>query len=241
MSKLPILMYHNVSKNDTESIGLTISENRLNEQFEYLKANKYNTFHFSDIMLMQEKGLKLPKKSVIITFDDVYVNQLDLAYPLLKSNNLKACFYIPMAYVGGKDDWNSGKEAIMSVEQLQSMDSTIVELGLHSFYHKNYKDISLQETQEDFQKCKAFINDNNLDIKNVLAYPYGKYPKSKMVKADFFEELQHQKIAYALRIGNRINRFPFKNNYEIQRIDIKGEDSLKTFKLKLKFGKLKLF
>jgi hypothetical protein len=44
-----------------------------------------------------------------------------------------------------------------------------------------------------------------------------------------------------LRIGNQINKFPFKNPYEIMRIDIKGEDSLLKFKLKLRFGKLKLF
>ena len=45
----------------------------------------------------------------------------------------------------------------------------------------------------------------------------------------------------AFRIGNRVNKFPFKNKYEIQRIDIKGQDSLLKFKLKLRFGKLKLF
>ena len=48
-------------------------------------------------------------------------------------------------------------------------------------------------------------------------------------------------IKYGLRIGNRVNNFPFKNNYLVKRIDIKGEDSLFRFKLKLKIGKLKLF
>jgi hypothetical protein len=45
----------------------------------------------------------------------------------------------------------------------------------------------------------------------------------------------------AFRIGNRVNRFPFKNKFEIQRIDIKGQDSLTTFKWKLRLGKLRLF
>jgi hypothetical protein len=48
-------------------------------------------------------------------------------------------------------------------------------------------------------------------------------------------------IKYGLRIGNRVNNFPFKNDYLVKRIDIKGEDNLFRFRLKLKIGKLKLF
>ena len=48
-------------------------------------------------------------------------------------------------------------------------------------------------------------------------------------------------IKMAFRIGNRLNRSPFKNKYEIQRIDIKGEDGLFSFKWKLRLGKLRLF
>ena len=56
-----------------------------------------------------------------------------------------------------------------------------------------------------------------------------------------FELLEMNNIKMAFRIGNRVNRFPFKNIFEIQRIDIKGQDSLTTFKWKLRLGKLRLF
>jgi hypothetical protein len=45
----------------------------------------------------------------------------------------------------------------------------------------------------------------------------------------------------AFRIGNRLNQIPIKNRFEMQRIDIKGQDSLFTFKWKLRLGKLRLF
>jgi hypothetical protein len=48
-------------------------------------------------------------------------------------------------------------------------------------------------------------------------------------------------MKFGLKIGNRPNTFPFKDNYEIKRIDIKGLDNLMVFRLKIKFGKLKLF
>ncbi|MDA9056940.1 hypothetical protein N9K49_03770 [Flavobacteriaceae bacterium] len=80
-----------------------------------------------------------------------------------------------------------------------------------------------------------------MNVCNVLAYPYGNFPREIPQKIEFFELLQKQNIAYGLRIGNRLNKIPFKNNYELNRLDIKGEDSLFKFKLKLKLGKLSLF
>jgi peptidoglycan/xylan/chitin deacetylase (PgdA/CDA1 family) len=240
MPKLPILMYHGVTQNASDSKGLTISTENLEEQFRYLKDNGYVSLHFSELQSLKT-STDFPKKTVIITFDDVYVNQLELAYPLLQKYGLKASFFIPFQYVNGVDEWNTGKEKLMSITQLKSMDEATIELGLHSFAHKKYHELSVEEIDEDFVKCKDFIIYNQLNVSNVLAYPYGKYPRKNPEQTQFFNALVKHQVAYGLRIGNRVNRFPFKDNYQVQRIDIKGEDSLLKFKLKLRYGKLSLF
>lgn len=240
MSRLPILMYHNVSADLSSAKNLTIAVDILEQHFEFLAENNFKTFHFSELEALKKSG-SLPKKSVIITFDDIYVSQLEFAYPLLEKYGLKASFFIPFAYVNGMDSWNTNSENIMSVEQLKYLKPEIIELGLHSFEHKKYNELSNKEVIQDFESSKQFINEHKLKIHNVLAYPYGKSPKKQPEKLAFFNTLNDYNIAYGLRIGNRVNRFPFKNNYEIQRIDIKGEDTLVKFKLKLRFGKLKLF
>jgi hypothetical protein len=45
-------------------------------------------------------------------------------------------------------------------------------------------------------------------------------------------------IQLGFRIGNRINALPFRNPYELNRIDVRGTDSFATFKQKVKWGKL---
>tara|TARA_B100001093_G_scaffold520040_1_gene612223 strand:- start:2057 stop:2770 length:714 start_codon:yes stop_codon:yes gene_type:complete len=235
MAKLPILMYHNVSANNTESKGLTISVEKLEQQFHYLVSNNYTSIFFSDL---ESNKSTLTNKPIIITFDDVYVNQLEFAYPILEKYNLKATFFVPFAYVGFYDDWSGGKQKIMSVEQLKSLDTNLVELGLHSFHHKAYDILSFEEVESDFQKCKDFIQKHNLDIKNILAYPYGKFPREKSKKMFFFNQLSNHKVAFGLRIGNRINQLPLKTKYELNRLDIKGDMSLSSFKFKLKYGKI---
>ena len=237
MPKLPVLMYHSVTSFSEKSKGLTIDVNKLEAQLVYLKKNGYVTLHFKDLRTFNSVS-QFPKKAVILTFDDVYISQLELAYPLFKKYDMKASFFIPFKYVGGKNEWDEGEKPIMSVKQLQHLDERFIELGLHSFAHINYNDSSIEAIQKDLDKCKDFIADHKLHIHKTLAYPYGKYPKKGVKQHSFFKCLQDNGVVYGLRIGNRVNTFPFKNNYEVQRIDIKGEDSLLKFIWKLKVGKL---
>ncbi|ESU26238.1 putative xylanase/chitin deacetylase [Flavobacterium limnosediminis JC2902] len=236
MTRLPILMYHNVSNDEKNCSGLTIAAAKLEQQFRYLAENNYSSFHLSEL----ENKNQVAKKSIVITFDDVTENQLLYAVPLLEKYNLKATFFIPFAYVGKSDEWNKGSEKIMNFEQLRNLPDTI-ELGLHSYSHKKYATLSEAEINADFEKCYKSIEENNLKVYSAVAYPYGDYPKNEPGKSKFKTVLSRNDIKMGLRIGNKINKFPFKNPFEIMRIDIKGEDSLLKFKLKLRFGKLKLF
>lgn len=237
MTRLPILMYHNVCENENNSFELNISVSKLESQLCYLVEKGYTNFHLSEL----EKKTSIPEKSIVITFDDVTENQLFYALPLLKKYNIKATFFIPFSFIGKSDLWNDGAEKIMTIEQLKSLDSEIIELGHHSYFHRKYSTLSVDEIQDDLNKSFELITKNDLNVSPVLAYPYGNYPKKGTQKTDFFQLLEKNNIKMAFRIGNRVNNFPFKSKYEIQRIDIKGQDSLLKFKLKLRFGKLKLF
>ena len=236
MAQLPILMYHNVSQKEAASDGLTISSQKLEKQFQYLKENNFVTFHLSELALLES----IPPKSVVLTFDDVTENQLVYACPLLEKYHLKATFFIPFQYIGKSDLWNKGSQKIMSIQEIKSLGNNI-ELGLHSFAHGKYDAMSASEINEDFKKCFQIIEQNNLKVYQAIAYPFGNFPKKNPKNAVFKSVLEKNNIIMGLRIGNKVNKFPFKNPYEIMRIDVKGQDSLLKFKLKLRFGKLKLF
>lgn len=237
MAKLPVLMYHNVTPNENESAGLTISARLLEEHFRYLRDNGYTTLHLEAI----ESQRVLPKNSILITFDDVAESQLEYAVPLLEKYGLKAVFFIPFKYVGGSDDWNDGSIKIMSLEQIKSIDTDIVQFAWHSFKHGHYKAMSESEIIEDLDNCQKFVDESGLKVYPAIAYPFGSYPKKGDANIKFKEILKSKGLKMGFRIGNRVNKFPIRDKFEIQRIDIKGEDILLKFRLKLKFGKLGLF
>jgi len=226
-------MYHHVSA--VESTDLTIGARRLEEQFKWLNENNFRTWHFSEL----EKLTQLPSgKNVIITFDDAYISFKELALPLLKKYNLKATLFVPLEFPGKTDEWYSGQNPIMTSTELKSLDPSLVELGYHSFAHKKYHQMSPAEIKEDLDKCREIIKAENFNFYPALAYPYGKYPRDKSAKGQFIKYLEGEGFIFGLRIGNRLNSFPFKNPFEIQRLDIKGEYDLSKFKRKIKFGKL---
>ena len=233
MDKLPILMYHNVTTDEKKVNRLTIHQNLIEKQFQYLSKNGYQSLFLKDL----EKKDKLTNKSVVITFDDVTKNQLEFAVPLLKKYNLEATFFIPFAYIGKQDEWNNGEESIMTIDDIKNL-SNDFELAFHSYSHRYFADLSIEETNEDFELCKAIVDDQKLQLHHSIAYPYGNFPRKNPEKELFFEQLKAQEMIYGFRIGNRLNHFPFKNPYEINRIDIKGTESLWKFIYKLNFGML---
>jgi peptidoglycan/xylan/chitin deacetylase (PgdA/CDA1 family) len=241
MGRLAVLMYHNVSENDSDSKALTISTTKLEMQLDYLKRKNYKSIFASEI----EKIDNSLTKNVCLTFDDVTQNQLLFALPLLQKYNIKATFYIPFSYIGKSDLWNKSEnykpKKIMTFDELKSINSDLIEFGYHSFFHQKYEDLSEIEIQDDFERSNEIIKKNNLDVKQTLAYPYGNFPKELHKNQLFIKILEKNNIKLAFRIGNRINRLPLKNKFEIQRIDVRGNESLLYFSWKLNFGKLRLF
>lgn len=233
MSKLPILMYHNVQDDSEQLKPFSILNKTLEEQFSYIARKGYKTYHFSEL----EQLTSHAKKSIIITFDDVTVNQLEYAVPLLQKYNLKATFFVPFYYLGRSDEWNDGLEPIMTAEQVKSLPSNI-ELGFHSYKHRHFASLTKEEIIQDFEDSYKVITAHNFKVYPVLAYPFGNFYRKDPEKTMFFEILRTYNMKYALRIGNRMSQYPFSSPFEINRIDIKGTESMLGFKWKLKFGKL---
>lgn len=230
---IPILMYHQVLpqsiayKND-----LIVTVENLEEQLIYIK-NNFKTVFFKDLQSSESIENK-----IILTFDDGYYNNLQYLVPLLKKHQLKATIFIPTDFI--QNNMNENERIYMNFDEIKSLDSNWVEIALHSHSHKNFSQLTLSEAETDLLKNIEILKQNEINFTKVLAYPYGRFPKEKERKKEFFKMLDKIGIISAMRIGNNVAFYPFTKRFEVNRIDIKYGDSLKTFKWKLRFGKTKL-
>ncbi|MCI5208697.1 MAG: hypothetical protein D3910_07865, partial [Candidatus Electrothrix sp. ATG2] len=70
------------------------TESELEQHFHWLKYNM-DVLSQDDVLHILNGKMKAPARSVLITFDDGYIDNYTLAYPLLRENNLPATFFIP--------------------------------------------------------------------------------------------------------------------------------------------------
>jgi len=230
--KLRVLMYHKIDESRQDM--LTVTERQLGQHLSLLLQRGY---HFISIAQLSQLS-QLPSKCILLTFDDAYVNNLECAYPVLKKHGACATIFVPTAFVGTASNWDIEPEALMSIEQLQQLDSTVFELGLHSHKHRSYGTLREKELVEDLQENIQFFRDHQLPFVPAFAFPFGARPKDKTHKQLMQKCMADLGILMAFRIGNRLNIWPLRNRYEVQRIDVRGTDSLEKFARKVTWGRL---
>ncbi|MDD4602451.1 MAG: polysaccharide deacetylase family protein [Bacteroidales bacterium] len=238
---LPILMYHKICEQPPD--GLTLSPAQFDEQMWYLKDKGYHPISFKTLKSLLSTGAPLPAKAIILTFDDAYLNFKEQAFPILEKYQFSATVFIPVAFIGKTNLWDQGEDMLMSSQDLKQLSNKdLVEFGVHSFLHKSYKEMNVDDMKEDLDNCKKTLDFYGIPFTKVLAYPYGKYPKKDpLLKKEMFMLFQQAGLDFAVRIGNRINRYPIRLPYEMKRIDIRGRDRFFVFRIKVKKGRTKLF
>ena len=217
---LPILMYHKISIDVSDR--LTVRYTDLEKQFHCLSQNKYTSLSFSELKNFYDKKEPIPSKSVIITFGDGYLNNKTYLLPLLEKYGLKATIFLPLSHLGKINVWDSGNEPLMDLDTIKEIgELSFIELGIHSFAHQNYKNLSISQIDEDLTRCDEFLLASRLNAVKVLAYPYGgTHRKNPGMNQQMKEILAGHNYWFGLRIGNRINNPALKDIYELFRIDI---------------------
>ncbi|MGA0555848.1 polysaccharide deacetylase family protein [Larkinella sp. VNQ87] len=232
---LAVLMFHKIDPERQDS--LTVSVRQLEQQLAWLQTHRYQIVTLRDVMTAIDQNRPLPPRSVLLTFDDGYVNNLTYALPVLQRFGRQAVVFVPTAFVGQCNQWDGCTEPLMNPEQLRQLLPTF-ELALHSHQHLNYKNRSADEIRTDLQQNLNAFDALNLPYVRAFAYPYGGRPNDPAIKQAMQQAMTEAGIRVAFRIGNRLNRFPIQNRYELQRLDIRGTDSLARFVRKVRWGKL---
>lgn len=95
---LPVLMYHHVTPND----GLvTVSPATFRAQMAWLAQHDYRSIGCRDLERFLE-GEPLPDKSVLITFDDGYLDNYVYAHPVLEEFGLHGAIFLITGRIGDK-------------------------------------------------------------------------------------------------------------------------------------------
>lgn len=240
LSGVKVLLYHHVFPGTADE--MTLTPDLLENHFQYLKEKGYSTIPVSSLVKAINKQETLPGKTIVLTFDDGYKNQIEFVEPLLKKYGFCACIFLfAKKTVEGKNNGIEEKYSFLETEAVLNADPEFFEFGLHGFNYQTFEKLTVEEIKNDIISSQEVFAEHNINTIPVIAYPFGKRPKNKIELDKMKSVFQDLGICAAFRIGNQAIQIPVLDQFELTRIDINGWDTLKNFKIKLKKGKLKLF
>lgn len=235
-----ILMYHMVRDSipGKKFNSLRVSPKNFEMQIKYLHDNRWHSYTMTEAMLQK---MNLPSKSVVITFDDGYQDNLTNALPILKKYGFKATIYLvnnrhDRDWSGYRKAKNEGaglkEESKLSDDEVRELlDSGLIEIGAHTLTHANLTALSVEGAQNEICISKERIEAQFQIVCHSFAYPFGLYgPKDRKIVADC-----NYTNAVTTEVG--IADLNECNLYEIPRVTVSGKDNFYAFILKLKTGK----
>jgi glycosyltransferase involved in cell wall biosynthesis len=231
---VPVLMYHAFSEGE-EGDRYVISRRRFARQLRLLRALRYRVLGFEELARLLRAGEAPPPRSVVLTIDDGYADNLEIALPLLARHRAPATLFLVSRRLGGWNEWTSrgavAKRPLLSVEEVERIRGEWVAIGAHTRTHPRLTEIERERLADE-------IAGSGEDLEALLgqpvptfAYPYGKFDREVVVAA------AEAGYAAACTVESRLARLG-DDPLEIPRLEVRGSDSRRTFLRKLWFGGL---
>jgi peptidoglycan/xylan/chitin deacetylase (PgdA/CDA1 family) len=166
---VPILMYHHIEDLDAAKeaghASLTVSVEYFKKHLDYLKEKGYTTILPVDLINFFDKGVVLPAKPVMITFDDGYEDNGAEMYQALLAKGMKGVIFIPTGLMD-----NPGYLSWSKIAEMNGSGS--VYFGNHTWSHRNVGG-SVSVVEYEAKTADGQLAEKGLNSLKVFAYPYG--------------------------------------------------------------------
>lgn len=216
-----VLGYHNFTNLISED-NMQIEIKKFEKEMKYLKKHNYHTITLEEMSCFINKTCKLPRKSVLITMDDGYQSNYDLAFPILKKYNLNAVvFYLGVNYSSNSSIYMNKKTIEKAKKEYPNIEFASHSYDLH--HEENYL-LDYDKINNDFKKQENIISTK------YFAYPYGNTSKN------FEKSLKNNNYSLAFTFGpGKEHRKATQNDnkYYIPRLNISNDMPYWKFVLRL--------
>ena len=216
-NSLAVLMYHyfyDTSKGEKGKNGNWMEISKFEEQLKYLKENDYYFPTWEEVADFVDGKVDLPKKSVVVTMDDGHKSLYKLAIPLLDKYKIPATAFI----ITKKFDTSKLEKYKNSTIIFQSHTNDMHHGGGTYGHGGIFPVLSLEKSVADLKKSIEKLGGNA----DVLAYPYGDCTERTKVAAE-----KAGMILAFTTVNKKVT--PGMNKYELPRVRISGEITLKGF------------
>ena len=177
---VPILMYHQVAPRPPREFSrYAITPRRFAAQMTCLSLMGYRAVGLEALLAGRDA---LPRRSVVITFDDGIEGCVEHVMPVLSARRFTAIFYLVAGLVGRRSHWTRAEIGIelplMDWAAVRKLQAAGFQLGSHTMTHPRLPAIAADACREELVASRRSLEDRLGHEITHLAYPFGAFDQA---------------------------------------------------------------
>lgn len=228
-----ILMYHAIGHPGEPASTWVLPQRRLQQQLAWLRRRGYRFASLSELISDLRDNRLPPARTVVLTFDDGYADNHELALPILARYGAPATVFMVSGSVGGVVSWTPEPAVhgrrLLTRDQIAEMLANGIEIGSHTRTHASLTGVPVSQAAREVGDARTDLEELVGRPVRTFAYPFGDYNQdvARLVERAGYD------AAVCSRSGFVSPGAPL---YELPRVEIRGDDSLLQFALMVLTG-----
>ncbi len=231
---VPIFAYHEVSPEPHPGFRrYTVTVREFARQMRWLAARGYQTIDMDALARARTAGAALPRRPVLITFDDGFQGCADHAVPVLEAHGFTAVFYLVTGLVGETSRWMAGEIGVdlplMSWDTVRALANAGFQCGVHTVTHARLTSLQPARCRVELSAARHRLETELGRPAVHLAYPFGAYDPAVQASA--------AEAGYVTACSTRAGLSGADDDLmALRRVTVYGHDSLLDFVCRLHTG-----
>ena len=228
-----ILLYHAFAQTGERASRFVIRGRRFALQIRTLQFLRYSILSLGEYVHLLTTHQLPPRRTVVFTIDDGYVDTMDVALPILRRLQVPATLFVVSGRLGGTNDWNAAGalkgRKLLSAQAIRQLSEEGVAIGAHTCTHPSLPGLAIARALEEIAGSRAKLEEIVGRDVEFFAYPYGDWNDATLHLA------KEAGYLAACTAGGGLNH-PGAPPHALRRIEVDGTDGLFRFLLKLTMG-----
>lgn len=229
---VPVLMYHAFSERDVGD-RYVVSRRALSRQMRLLRLMRFRPICLAELVETLREGRLPPPRAVVVTIDDGYSDNLEIAAPLLRRHGFPATIFLVSERLGGVGDWSRGEQLrdrpILSPTEIEQLREHGIDFGAHTRTHPHLPMLGDDEVEAEVAGSRQDLEVSLGGEVTHFAYPYGELDDRAV------EAVREADFAAAFTTDPRLVGLD-EDLFRIPRIEVRSGDSLLRLAAHLWFG-----
>jgi GT2 family glycosyltransferase/peptidoglycan/xylan/chitin deacetylase (PgdA/CDA1 family) len=227
-----VLAYHAVADLSRDPVlsEFGVPAERFSDQLDALLRHGWRFVDLDTLLSALAGDRQLPRRAVLLTFDDAYKDLEETALPVLRDRGIPAVAFVVAGQIGGTNGWDHAIGALarplLGKESLRNIARLGIEIGSHTLSHRRLPQVPASQVHDELAGSASQVEALGLPRPRVLAYPHGAW--SPQIAAAVHDA--GYEAAFTVAAGAVSRSSP---RYALPRIEVYASDTPWRLRLKV--------